>query len=463
MAIAATGMGVPAAAAAQTGPVWSTCAAAPQQECATIEVPLDYARPGGRHISLAISRIRTATPKSRRGVLLLIPGGPGNSGLTRPATLGLKLPKDVLDRYDLVSFDPRGVGQSTPVSCGLTPEDADPKQFLPWPGLGGDISQNVAKARRTAEACARNGGEVLRHINTPNEARDIDQIRKALGERKLSYWGVSYGTYVGAVYATMFPDRTDRVVLDSNDDPDPRRVARGWAANFAVGAEDRFPDFAAWAADRDSTYGLGATPAAVRTTYLTVTDTLDRDPRPDLTGNYVRTAVFNSLYNTTTFPFIAETLRAARTGTPAPTIPLPTPEQFQNTVAASGATVCNDVAWPRSVDSYAEAVARNRQEFPLTAGMPASIFMCAFWPYQPVQPVRVTPHGPDNILLVQNLRDPATPYSGALKMLEAFGHRARMVTVNSGGHGSYLVNGNACGDSAVTAYLVSGTRATTTC
>jgi pimeloyl-ACP methyl ester carboxylesterase len=303
----------------------------------------------------------------------------------------------------------------------------------------------------------------MRHISTPNEARDIDQIRKALGERKLSYWGVSYGTYAGAVYATMFPDRTDRVVLDSNDDPDPQLLVRKWANNFAVGAEDRFPDFAAWAAERDSTYGLGATPAAVRSTYLNLAATFDQSPRPGLTGNYLRAAMFTSLYNTASFPLLAETLHAAQTGGSLPTLPVPPADQFQNTLAVSAGTVCNDSAWPRSVDFYAKAVAQNRQDYPLTAGMPANIFPCAFWAYKPLQPVRITSHGPDNVLLVQNLRDPATPYSGALKMLEAFGHRARMVTVNSGGHGSYLVNGNACGDSAVTEFLVSGVRRAATC
>lgn len=451
--------------AAEPGLVWGACpiapgiVLAPRQECATVDVPLDYRHPGGQQISLAISRISAAAPALRRGVLLLIPGGPGNSGLNRPSTHGRNLPPEVSDRYDIVGFDPRGVGQSTPVSCGLRPEDADPRVFLPWPGPDGDITGNVDRARRIAGSCARDGGSLMRHITTRNEARDIDQIRRALGERRLSYWGTSYGTYVGAVYATMFGDRTDRIVLDSNGDPDPRRVARGWAANFAIGAEDRFPDFATWAAARDDTYGLGATPAAVRDAYLLLAATLDREPLPGLTGNTLRALTFNTLYSNSDFPFLARLMHTARTSGPLPDLPIPPADQFQNLVAVQIATACNDVAWSRSISGYAKAVARNRAAYPLTAGMPANIFPCAFWPYHPTEsPTRVTSTGPSNILMIQNLRDPATPYSGALKMRAALGDRTRMVTVDSGGHGAYLANGNTCGDHAVSTFLAHGIR-----
>jgi pimeloyl-ACP methyl ester carboxylesterase len=331
--------------------------------------------------------------------------------------------------------------------------------FLPWPGPGGDITGNVERARRIAESCARNGGPLIRNITTRNEARDIDEIRRALGERRLSYWGVSYGTYAGAVYATMFAKHTDRIVLDSSGDPDPRRVARGWANNFAVGAEDRFPDFAAWAAARDNVYGLGTTPAALRDTYLSLAAALDQAPLPDLTGNTLRAIMFNTLYGNDGFPVLAQIMHAARTGAPLPALPIPPASQFQNLLAVQAATGCNDVSWPRSIGHYAEAVAQNRIAYPLTAGAPANIYPCAFWPYSPDEPAtRISAHGPSNVLMVQNLRDPATPYSGALKMRGALGDRARLVTVDSGGHNAYLVNGNACGDRAVSAFLATGTR-----
>lgn len=449
----------------RSGLEWGACPETgvtldPRQECATLHVPMDYRRPGGEQLTLAVSRISTAKAGTRRGVLLLIPGGPGGAGLARPTTHGLRLPQAVLDRYDIVGFDPRGVGSSTPVSCDFEARDLDPVTFLPWPGPGGDLTESTEQARRMADACVRNGGPLIRHITTRNEARDIDRIRQALGESRLSYWGTSYGTYAGAVYASMFPSRTDRVVLDSNDDPDPRRVARGWMANFAIGAEDRFPDFAAWAAARSAEFGLGATPGEVRDTYLRLTATLDEHPRPDLTGNTLRALMFNSLYADRAFPQAAVFLRAANTGTPAPPIPV-LPPTWGNTLSAQFATACNDVAWPGPSHDYAGDVARNRAAYPLTAGMPVNIRPCAFWPYRPAEPAtRVNSHGPANIVMIQNRRDPATPLAGALRMHEAFGQRARMVIVESGGHDAYVENGNPCGDATVTAFLTDGTRPT---
>jgi len=460
--------GAPAAAHAAT--TWTSCGSAPgldpRQECTTLQVPLTYGKPGGGTISLTVSRIRTARPGLRRGVLLLIPGGPGSPGLRRPSDMVKRLPKAVLDRYDLVGFDPRGVGRSSPVSCGLAHEDLAPTLLKPYPSADGDIKRNAAWSRRIADACARNGGPVLRSISTRTEARDIDAIRRALGEQRLSYWGVSYGTYAGAVYATMFPGRTDRVVLDSNDDPDPRRVARAWLANYSVGIEDRFPDFAAWAAARDDELGLGADAAAVRRTFLDLAGRLDRAPIPwpganpaRLDGAVLRETMLNALYSDAGFPALAALMRAALGPGPLPAPSTAPDEAMQNAAASAAATLCNDVEWPSSLGMHRQLVARDRAAHPLTAGMPVNIGPCAYWPYRPAEaPVRVGAQGPSNVLLVQNLRDPATPYSGALRMREALGSRARMVAVDSGGHGSYLVNGNACGDDTVTTFLVTGRR-----
>ncbi|MGW5688360.1 alpha/beta hydrolase [Nonomuraea sp. NPDC003754] len=465
-AVLAAGLVTPAQAAATS---WAPCPAErgvdARQECATLQVPMDYQAPSGPTISLAVSRIRTAKPGLRHGALLIIPGGPGSPGLNRPSVLVKRLPQEVLDRFDIVGFDPRGVGRSSPVSCGLESSDLSLTRLKPYPDADGGIAENVAWSRRIAEACARNGGPLVRHISTRNEARDIDRIRTALGERKISAWGVSYGTYVGAVYATMFPDRTDRVVLDSNDDPDPRRVARQWLANYAVGVEDRFPDFASWAAARDGDYGLGTDAAAVRRAFLDLAAKLDRSPLAwpganpgQLNGNLLREIMLNALYSDANFPMLAGLMRAALT-TPDELPPpnTPSPDALQNTAAHAGATMCNDVEWPDSVAQHERQVSRDRAAHPLTAGMPVNMGPCAYWPVKPAErPVRVSSRGPANVLLIQNLRDPSTPYSGALKMRQALGQRARMVSVDSGGHGVYLANGNACGDQAVTEFLTTG-------
>jgi hypothetical protein len=151
-------------------------------------------------------------------------------------------------------------------------------------------------------------------------------------------------------------------------------------------------------------------------------------------------------------------MSAARTGGPMPPAGAPPEAALQNTFAVLNATICHDVGFPRDIGKYAADVTANRRTYPLTAGMPVNIYTCAFSPAPQEPPVRVTSHGPANVLLVQNLRDPATPYRKALKLRAAFGDRARMISVDAGGHGSYLENGNACGDAWVTAFLADGAR-----
>ncbi len=452
---------VPASAApsGRQGLAWKKCEA---QECATLRVPLDYTRPRGRRISLTVSRVRSAKPGERHGVLLLIPGGPGNTGLQLPSTTGRRLPKAIRDRYDLVGFDPRGVGRSTPVGCDLAHADLSSVNARPWPAPDGDISRNVATGRRIAASCVRNGGPVLRSISTVNEARDIDSIRRALGENQISTWGVSYGTYAGAAYAQLFPEHTDHVLLDSSDDLNPALAERGWLANYATGVEDRFPDFARWASVAGNPYRLAVTAEAVRPMFLGLAARLDRDPipwpganPPRLDGNVLRESLLENLYSDQRFPALARLIIAARNGGPLPHPSTPPDKVLQNTVAVSIATICNDVTWPRSIKAYARDAAASRISHPLTAGMPVNVTPCAFWPYTPADPpVQITPDGPSNVMQVQNLRDPATPYIGALNLRRAFAARSRLVTVDSGGHEAYLANGNTCGDRLVTSFLL---------
>ncbi|MET8544628.1 alpha/beta hydrolase [Kitasatospora sp. NPDC004799] len=451
---------------------WTDCPGAPAdspQRCADVTVPLDHADPDGPRITVAISRITAADPHLRRGVLLAVPGGPGGSSIDLVKGMAGRLPQSVRDRYDVVGFDPRGFGRSTPVSCGLDTADLAMVKLRPWPAADGSIDENLATARRVAETCARAGGPVLRSISTANEARDIDSIRRALGERRLSVWGTSYGTYVGAVYTTMFPERTDRIVLDSNDDPDPSRVGRGWLAAFGPGAEDRFPDFARWASAPGNPDRVADTPEEVRPLFLDLAARLDRAPLPwpganpaELNGNVLRETLLEGLYADARFPAVARLMLAGlgRRDLPkAPVLGEQALQALQNTVAVSVGTLCNDVRWPADPAGYAKAAAAERAARPLTAGMPVNAMPCAFWPFAPAEPpVRVTDRGPANVLLTQNLRDPATPYAGALRLRAAFGDRARMVTVDSGGHDVYRANGNACGDAVVTDYLVTGRR-----
>ncbi|MFF8729356.1 alpha/beta hydrolase [Streptomyces sp. NPDC015171] len=462
---------VPTAASGATGTLkWADCGRPgldERQQCATVTVPMDYAHPGdGRTVDLVISRIRSEKPSARRGALLMIPGGPGGDSLADPSGKGQKLPQDVRDGYDLIGFAPRGQAPSTAVSCGLDHDDLALTRLRPWPAPDGSVTENLATARRTAEACARNGGELMKHISSVDEARDIDSVRAALGERKLSVWGVSYGTYVGSVYSQLFPRRTDRVVLDSNDNPDPVRVERAWLGAFERGVEDNFPVFADWAAKPGNRYRLADTAAEVRPLVLRLAARLDRDPLPwpganpeELNGNVLRQTMLNAFYDPDDYPMLAQLILAAQKGE-VPPVPAGPPESvLQNVSAVGAATICNDAAWPTSSAFYQKAVDKSRARYPLTAGMPRNAMLCAAWPYAPKQaPVRITDQGPANVLLIQNERDVATPLAGARKLRTAFGDRAVMVVNDSAGHDAYLDNGTACGDRIVSRFLATGER-----
>ncbi|WP_368077764.1 alpha/beta fold hydrolase [[Kitasatospora] papulosa] len=212
---------------------WQPCALPPGttgpagQECAILPVPLDHLRSGGRTVPVAVTRLRSDRPENRRGTLVVIPGGPGSSGVQRPAQKGAVLQEELKGAYDLVSLDPRGVGGSVKARCGIPAADRRLVTLRSWPTPGGGTTESAERSRRTAGSCAANGGAVLRSFTTRNEARDIDLFRQALGEREVSVWGTSYGGYVEAVYDRTHPGSVDRVVLDSTGDPDPSRVARG--------------------------------------------------------------------------------------------------------------------------------------------------------------------------------------------------------------------------------------------
>lgn len=471
-AVAASLTTVARAADSGGGLEWTNCAkkdGPATQECATLTVPQDYSDPDGPQLSLAVSRIRSERPEVRRGTLMVIPGGPGSSGVQRLTQKGAALAKEIGGAYDLVAFDPRGVGGSSTADCGLDDGDRRLVTLRSWPGADGSIDENVARSRRTAEACLRNGGERLLSFTTANQVRDLDRLRQALGEEKISAWSVSYGTYVGALYAQKYPQRTDRWVLDSASDPDPKRVARGWLAYMARGTEERFPDFAAWAAHPERAkegLRLAERPEDVRPLVLGLAAALDRAPKEStkpgvpMTGTVLLQAVQNALYGDGAFPGLARLILAAQAPADQP-VALPgdyTGAMSQQAAAVMVGVICNDVKWPRSVPAYARAVAADRARYPLTGGMPVNITPCSFWKAPAEKPTRITDRGPSNILQIQSLRDPSTPYAAGLKMREALGDRARLVTVDQGGHGMYLGNGNACGDRTVTAFLRTGVR-----
>ncbi len=201
---------------------WGPCVGATPEEieflrpyqCTTARVPLSYRRPNGPKIELALGRLPAANPAKRIGSLFWNPGGPGAPGKIPPPFSEL-----LHERFDLVGFDPRGVGESTPLRCFETIEESFELLFPPFPITPAQERDVIARARLATDACARNGGPIMSHMATANVARDLDLLRQAVGDRRLSYLGFSYGTHIGAVYANLFPRRVRALMLDSVLDP----------------------------------------------------------------------------------------------------------------------------------------------------------------------------------------------------------------------------------------------------
>ncbi len=451
----------------QQKPKWKRCeASAPAEfQCATIQVPLDYRAPGGKRLDLAISRIKSTAPGKRHGVLLSNPGGPGGPGIYMPLALREELPASVTRKYDLIGFDPRGVGESSPVSCNLTLEEED------WlrPYKKETYTKDVAWARKVAEKCRAKSGSVLPHITTRNTARDLDVLRAVLGEKKLSYLGYSYGTYLGAVYTQLFPGRVDRFVLDSA--VDPARAWRGMVQWWAEGAEPAFDRWTEWAAARSETYGLGNTPKKVDRTFWELIARADRKPIEfdgmKLTGDDIRGGMRGAVFSPKSATEAFVELKKAADGKPASAAKATAltgamesarkaagvPDD--NMTASFWAVVCGDnsAAWPRNPERYRQDAIADKGRYPLFGDFASSIKPCAFWNTS-VEPATKV-NNKVGSLIVQNEWDSQTPLPSA-QALHTVMKRSKMVTVLGGeGHGVYP-SGNACTDGTVTGYLLTG-------
>ncbi|MFE7461408.1 alpha/beta hydrolase [Streptomyces sp. NPDC057554] len=451
-------------------PKWKRCeASAPAAfQCATIKVPLDYRAPGGKRIDLAISRIKSTAPGKRHGVLLSNPGGPGGQGIYLPLALQEELPASARQKYDLIGFDPRGVGRSSPVTCGLTPDEEE------WlrPYKAETFAKDVAWARKVAEKCRKKAGATLPHITTRNTARDMDLLRAVLGEKKISYVGYSYGTYLGAVYTQLFPGRADRFVLDSA--VDPARAWRGMVQWWAEGAEPAFDRWTGWAAARSKTYGLGDTPKKVDRTFWELVAQADEKPiELDgwlLTGDDIRMGMRAAFFSPKAASETLVELKKAAEGRPASakkltafTGPAGTGAARKaaaevpadNMTASFWTVVCGDnsAAWPRDPERYRQDAIADKGRYPIFGDFASSIKPCAFWGTS-VEPVTKVKNKVGS-LIVQNEWDSQTPLPSG-QALHASLKGSKMVTVLGGeGHGIYP-SGNPCTDGTVNRYLLTG-------
>ncbi|MFF3322668.1 alpha/beta hydrolase [Streptomyces sp. NPDC002889] len=434
-------------------------------QCGTVEVPLDYADPSGRRITLTVSRVKASGKAAeRQGALVYNPGGPGASSMYFPMAAELPEWGRIAKAYDIVGYAPRGVGRSAPLSC------QDPEDFIKAPSLAPTHpspsykKERIAQAKAYALGCARNSGATLRHYTSLNNARDLDVLRAALGEKRLTFIGASYGTYFGALYATLFPSHVRRMVFDSAVNPDPRQV---WYRNNLEQSrafESRWADFRTWVAKHHKTYQLGATSEAVARSYETVRARLAHKPAGGKVGpGQLHAAFLGAGYYDDYWPKRAGALSEYLAGNPKPLIAqaAPRPEgarEAENGNAVYTAVECNDAPWPTDWNIWDRDNTLLAQLAPFETW--DNVWMnlpCAFWPEprQEVLDVRTTYGELPPTLILAAERDAATPYDGALELQRRLRGSVLITEKDAGTHG---IGGgsNSCVNAYMENYLLTG-------
>ncbi|MBN6050804.1 alpha/beta fold hydrolase [Nonomuraea sp. RK-328] len=440
---------------------WSDCGG--RFQCAKLAVPLDHGEPNGERIQLSV--IRLPATGARIGSLVLNPGGPGGSGVEYAREAQSAVSPEVRARFDIVGFDPRGVGASAPVKC-LDTQHLD--AFLALDATPDDPAEELALergSREFARGCAARSGKLLQHVGTVDAARDMDVLREALGERKLTYLGESYGTFLGAVYADLFPGRVRALVLDGAQDPavSGLRLNTQQAAGFEVALRAYVKDCLLRGdcpfRSHDMDGALNELTGLLRRT--------DRRPLPAGDGRQVTESlavngVLAPLYDRDAWPMLTETLAEAFKGDGtlllenADSLLGRTAEGYSNETEAYMAISCVDGAYPRDVPSYARAAADLSRTAPrFGPNIAWSALPCAYWPARPTfQNHPLKAKGAPPILVVGTRRDPATPYAWARSLAGEL-ESGVLLTYEGDGHTAYH-NGDTCVDRAVDHYLITG-------
>ncbi|MET8629351.1 alpha/beta hydrolase [Kitasatospora sp. NPDC004669] len=444
---------------------WQPCAGQPALECATMAVPRDWHHPGvGADLSIAVSRHRVADPARRKGTLMEAAGGPGGQGLLRPMDLAQGAPA-VAAAYDIVSFDQRGVGRSTHAQC-QSPEDF--QEFL-----AGDyrdqspeaIDRVIANSQKLVASCEEHSGDLLPYLTTEQTVRDMDLYRSLLGEKKISYYGASYATMIGAYYGTLFPHRVERMVLDSNIgfEGSWEHFETGQPMSFQRRFEE---DFLPWMAARDATYHWGSTPEEVKAHWEQRRAALHDRPIADgsltLGPNRLDNGTINAIYSEKAFPVLARALTALDDWQSADPAAKQTARQLfgqylsPEFLAEYFSVTCGDTPWTRDLDTWIERGAENTARYPLLGARTLAFSaVCASWPTGPAPKVKVTGAHLPPVLMLNSLHDPATYYEAALGAHRAL-RGSKLVTVTgNGNHGQYP-GSDPCVTNTVERYLLDG-------
>ncbi|MEU9346305.1 alpha/beta hydrolase [Streptomyces sp. NPDC048278] len=446
-------------------------------QCATMKAPLDWSKPKGATIGLALIRAKASGDASKRiGSLIFNFGGPGGSGVTTLPAFGSDYAA-LRTRYDLVSFDPRGVGRSDPVECENDAQLDNYFQQDATPDTSAERTQLINRTKQFNSACEKNSKAILPHVRTTDAARDMDLMRQVLGDTKMHYFGISYGTELGGVYAHLFPKNVGRAVFDGVVDPtqDPEQSSLGQAKGFQLALDN----FAEDCTSKTTECPIGDTPQDVKDRIAKLLADLDRKPIPgilprQLTQSAATNGIAQSLYSKDFWEYLTEGLEEAYDGDGKILMLLSDSMngrsengEYSNITAANIAINCADEKPRYTADYVQQKLPEFRAASPLFGDYLAwSMVSCTNWavPGAADHP-DVSAPGAAPILVVGNTGDPATPYEGAKKMVDALGTGVGVeLTYKGQGHGAYDSK-NKCVQGAVNGYLLEGTvpRAGTVC
>ncbi|MEU6364378.1 alpha/beta hydrolase [Streptomyces sp. NPDC046931] len=467
--------GAPASAHRQAGPTglpasltgqklsWSRCKGTSvpggDWQCATLRAPLDWSKPGGDTIGLALIR-SGATGGKRIGSLLFNFGGPGGSGIATLPSYASMVSR-LHERYDLVSWDPRGVGRSEGVRCRSDRAIQAAESIDATPDDAAEEKAYLDDAVDFGKGCAKAAGKLLAHVSTTDTARDMDLMRQVLGDRSMHYFGISYGTELGGVYAHLFPRHVGRMVLDAVVDPTADSL--GHAKNQTRGFQRALDNYLA-STGRDPRQGSREIAALLKR--------IDAKPLPTssgrkLTQTLALTGIVLPLYSKESWPILTSALTAARNGNGSQLLRLAdqyndrTPLGHYGTTTHSQRVIsCLDEKQRPTAGQVKQLLPEFERISPVFGDYLGwdTVGWCHDWPVAgQVDHPEVSAPGAAPVLLVGNTGDPATPYEGARKMADGLGKGVGVeLTWKGEGHGAYG-SGSACVDSTVNAYLLDGT------
>ncbi|MCX4637107.1 alpha/beta fold hydrolase [Streptomyces sp. RPA4-5] len=427
-------------------------------ECATMKAPLDYAEPTGDTLDLAMIRAKAEGGGKRTGSLVFNFGGPGASGV---ATLpGYAPARTLRSHYDLVSFDPRGVGDSAGVRC-LSDKEIDAQRAETY-----DLAGTAEQSKRTAAACAKHSGKVLPHVGTESAARDMDLMRQVLGDAKLNYFGMSYGTELGGVYAHLFPRRVGRTVLDAV--VDPTRTAEQESLGQAKGFQLALDNYLAQCVKTPGTCPYRS-PEDGRRRIIDLLARTAEQPLPTKSGRKLTKeqaiiGIVATLYSKEAWPALSVSLADAEQGSGDNLLMLADgylgrdDKGHYNTMQSANTAVnCADTKQRRTPEEVQAGLPEFRKASPVFGEVIATgLLGCHGWPVTGTSDTpEVSAPGAAPIVVIGNAGDPATPVAGARKMAEKLGKGVGvLLTVEGEGHGTYGVN--ACATKAVNGHLLDG-------